>query len=481
MNGRKIEILGSLFGKAIQTTGMVKLSVRLLGAMLFCAPAYTHAKVCEAELEQAVRAWEAWGSSTETITAARKRIEDESFGSSSLECAVALPASLVRARQQIEELAQKVQTWRSGPEVIFRQYSYFLARNQLSLCVLLEREAQCKSQKSSLTESDAQKIHTKLVESDRKIKADLEKHCENPLRFRCEWAVRDTQRLATEVNTYNSNPELVRLTGSLEIESPGIAAPYARRQQRATSAERLAAMASSGSSSSGTSSPSSTKTKFSIFDGLGVPSRSDCIQTEWVSESVPTSNNLTEAYFSSKGPRDPTGRDTTTDRKLLVATNVCKERLRFYAAGCGDVTMSSSGNSKQEGSWSAGELAQVGPYIIGPFLVLSPGSRIAVAESYVNKGSPGNQEMHPVQVAWGAWVNESVGTTNMNTTQAGEKLDRRAKAIHEELNRTVLNKPGLWALGGARGGSTPRRFRAYLPGANSCNAVNIQAVWDATQ
>ena len=83
MNGRKIEILGSLFGKAIQTTGMVKLSVRLLGAMLFCAPAYTHAKVCEAELEQAVRAWEAWGSSTETITAARKRIEDESCGSSS--------------------------------------------------------------------------------------------------------------------------------------------------------------------------------------------------------------------------------------------------------------------------------------------------------------------------------------------------------------------------------------------------------------
>lgn len=252
MNNINIEMFGRLTRAAWQTARPVMIVAKLLGritcVMLFFAPAYTYAKVCEAEFERALAAETAWHAAADD----RKNLDRYVATLSTLECVVEAPASLENARRSLDKNSKRLQE--NGPGTSgYSLYYKFVTSDQLRLCVLLERETQCKSQKSSLTESDAQKIHTQLVESDRKAKADLEKYCENPLRFRCEWAVRNTQRLAIEVNTYNSNPELVKLTGKLEVESPVIAAPYARRQQTATSAEKLAAMASSGSSSSGNS------------------------------------------------------------------------------------------------------------------------------------------------------------------------------------------------------------------------------------
>jgi hypothetical protein len=88
-------------------------------------------------------------------------------------------------------------------------------------------------QNKRLSESESRQAYNELVVSDRSIKARLGSYCGNPLDQGCKDAVHDAESLANKVNTYNSNPDFVELRGKLTAESPGIAAPYAKAQEKA--------------------------------------------------------------------------------------------------------------------------------------------------------------------------------------------------------------------------------------------------------
>ncbi len=88
-------------------------------------------------------------------------------------------------------------------------------------------------QNKSLLESESWRARSALVVSDRSIKARLGSYCGDPLDQGCKDAVHDAELLVYKLNTYNSNPDFVELRGKLTAESPGIAAPYAKVQEKA--------------------------------------------------------------------------------------------------------------------------------------------------------------------------------------------------------------------------------------------------------
>lgn len=246
-----------------------------------------------------------------------------------------------------------------------------------------------------------------------------------------------------------------------------------RRQLALAAATQALAGGEQGSSSSG-------ENNVSVLDGLGVPSSANCIQIEWISEAVPTSNNVGNIYISTFGPRDSTGRDPTTDRKLMLATNTCVEQVIFYFASCMDFTMLKSSNRAKD-SWSAGELTGVWPEF--NFIRLKNGQRIIVAESniFVASDPTMSRKTQPVKVIWGAWQVESLlSPDGTRKTGAGEIFFRRVHLIHKELNRVSRGKADTWNLSSSSG-PTPPVFRNWVPEGKSCRTANIKTVWDATQ
>jgi len=222
------------------------------------------------------------------------------------------------------------------------------------------------------------------------------------------------------------------------------------------------------------------------LDGVGAPSLFNCMKFEWVSDPTAQGREVGEHYGSGESSYAVNGADDRVrDRKMLVATNTCEEKVMYELLSCHDRTMLKSGKNSK-GSWTAGELAGVQAKAHGPTIyVMGKGARVVIAESYKFMGGDG-QVTAPVQVLMGVWQKDAIHLPDgSGITEAGKTIGRKEVAMWTELHRNMGNGPR------SHGGdlysvfSDPIRLREasreHGRTTNSCRTANLKHFWDNTQ
>ena len=79
-----------------------------------------------------------------------------------------------------------------------------------------------------LAERQASAAFNELTVLDRSIKTRIGQYCGTPMDSSCRTAVSEAESLKTRADSYNANKNFVDVRGVLTVESPALAAPYAR-------------------------------------------------------------------------------------------------------------------------------------------------------------------------------------------------------------------------------------------------------------